>query len=237
MTIGNDLGSRLDSWMRQDAHLPDDLAEVLAKLAETPQRRHRWSISKTELKWRTRSMLSATRVASFVTIFAPGASTALVLTPADDGDQTLAPAAEVPTLEDMARVTWTGTQSRDDPTSGTATRTEYGELVEGHVSAFQIDASDERLSGTAAFTVNSRYLEPGDGQYPASVLVARVVLEADDGTWEGTYVGTDYPGTPDQEGQYILQGTGPYEGLTAVMTVYGSKTAGLVFPGSLPETP
>ena len=39
MTIGNDLGSRLDSWMRQDAHPPDDLAAVLAVIAV--QRPHR----------------------------------------------------------------------------------------------------------------------------------------------------------------------------------------------------
>ena len=68
MTIGNDLERRLDSWMQEDATLPDDLSEVLAKLPETPQRRHRWSFSFADLTWRTRTMFNATRVAATIAI-------------------------------------------------------------------------------------------------------------------------------------------------------------------------
>ncbi|MGD8487053.1 MAG: hypothetical protein PVH07_10485, partial [Chloroflexota bacterium] len=88
MTIGHDLEQRLESWMQEDATLPDDLREVLAKLPETPQRHHRWSFTLAELSWRTRTMFSATRVAATIAIFALGASIALIAGP-------LGPSSEV----------------------------------------------------------------------------------------------------------------------------------------------
>ena len=104
MTIGHDLEHRLDSWMQEDATLPDDLREVLAKLPETPQRRHRWSPTFADLKWRTRTMFSATRVAAFVAIFALGGSLAIyggALTPTTD--QAAVPSASSATAEDPAQ--------------------------------------------------------------------------------------------------------------------------------------
>lgn len=237
MTIGNDLEHRLDTWMQEDAALPDDLAEVMASLPETPQRRHRWSITTTELRWRTQSMFSATRVAAFVAIFALGASTALVVTPEGDRDQLIAPAAEAPTLDDMARVTWRSWLSKNDPSSGTVTYTELAEVIEGGTAEYEIDASDDRLSGTATYVVSMYYFDPSGERYPASLVTGSVVLEAEDGGWEGSFVGLDYPGTPDNEGQHILTGTGAYEGLTAVMTTRNDVASGLIFPGDMPALP
>jgi hypothetical protein len=237
MTIGPDLEHRLDSWMQEDASLPDDLAKVLAKLPETPQRHHRWSFDPTELTWRTRSMFTATRVAAFVTIFALGATSALVLVPQEDIKPVTVPAAEAQSLDDMTRVTWRSTISKADPASGTVSDTGLAEVTDGMVAEFAVDASDERLSGTASYTVNSHYLEPGEGDYPANVMVGNVIIEAADGTWEGSFVALDYPGTPDNESQHILSGTGAYKGLTAVMTTRNDVTSGLIFPGGMPSEP
>ena len=124
MTIGHDLEHRLDSWMQEDASLPDDLTEVLAMLPETPQQHHRWSSIRSDLTWRTREMFSATRVAAFVAIFTLGATSALFLVPRDGVDDvSVVPAAEAPSLDDMASVTWRAFLSKEDPTSGTATHT------------------------------------------------------------------------------------------------------------------
>ncbi len=237
MTIGHDLEHRLDSWMQENASVPDDLAEVLAKLPETPQRHHRWSISLTDLTGRTRSMFTATRVAAFVTIFTLGATSALIIAPQEESEPVTVPAAEAPSLDDMARVTWHAWMSKNDPASASVTQTEYGELIEGGVAEFDIDASDDRLSGPAEFHINSMYFEPADGQYPAQVFVGSVTIEAEEGMWEGSFVALDYPGTPDGESQHILTGTGAYEGLTAVMTTRDDVTSGLIFPGELPELP
>ena len=81
MTIGNDLEHLLDGWMQEDATLPDDLSEVLARLPETPQRHHRWSFALSESIWRTRTMFSATRVAAAIAIFVLGASVAVIVAP------------------------------------------------------------------------------------------------------------------------------------------------------------
>lgn len=237
MMIGDDLERRLASWMQEDAVLLDDLAEVLAQLPQTPQQRHRWSMGTTDLRRRIQSMFTAARVAAFVAIFALGASSALFLAPERNGDLLQVPGAEAPTLDAMARVTWRAWLSKEDPASGTVTHTALGEVIEGSVAEFGIDATDHRLSGTAKYTVNIHHLDPAGGQYPASVMVGTVIVEAADGTWEGTFVGTDYPGTPDGEGQHVLVGTGAYEGLTALMTTHNDKTSGLIFPGDLPDAP
>jgi hypothetical protein len=237
MTIGHDLEHRLDSWMQEDASLPDDLAEVIAKLPETPQRHRRWS-SISDLTWRTRSMFSATRVAAFVAIFTLGATSAMYLVPRQAVDHVdVVPGAETPSPDDMARVTWHSTMSKADPASGTTTATEYGETFEDVIAEYEVTASDERLSGTASYVVNGSYLVPSDSRYPANVFVGSVTIEAANGTWEGSFVGLDYPGTPDNESQHILTGTGAYEGLTAVMTTRDDVTSGLIFPGELPDLP
>jgi hypothetical protein len=53
MSIGDDLEHRLVSWMQEDAFLPEDVAEVLARLPQTPQQRHRWSMETMDLRGRT----------------------------------------------------------------------------------------------------------------------------------------------------------------------------------------
>jgi hypothetical protein len=238
MTIGHDLEHRLDGWMQEDATLPDDLAEVLAKLPETPQRRHRWSFTQADVIWRTRDMFSATRVAAFMAIFTLGVISAVVLPPRTElQDGAIAPAAEAPSMGDMARFSWSGTQSSLDPASFGGTDFEFGVAIEGGVTEFDMVATDERLNGTMALTLNSHYLDGDDVEYPAEVMRGSVVLEAQEGTWEGTFIGIDYPGTRDFEAQYVLTGTGAYDGLTAVVTAHNDDSSGLVFPGGMPDAP
>lgn len=238
MTIGRDLEHRLDSWMQEDASLPDDLAEVLAKLPETPQQRHRWSLTITDTIRRTRSMFSATGVAAATAIFMLGASFALVAQPTGDPEeQATAPAAEASGPDDIARFTWRSSVSADYP-GGTAHATEFGESFRGGRIEYTVDASDPRLDGTLAITYNYDYYDSEEIDYPVVVLAGVQVLENENGAWQGTGEGIDFPGTTDYLGRSVLNGTGAYEGLTAVLYATGTDQGeGLVFPGVMPEYP
>ncbi len=240
MTIGNDLEHRLDSWMQQDANLPDDLGEVLTKLPETPQRRHRWSFHFDDMTWRTRTMFSATRVAAAIAIFTLGASLTFVgVSLGPDQDAAVAPSAEIPAAEVIAHVTgeMTAAETRDE---GTATYTPRAMEHRGVVQDYDVVSSDPRLSGQLSLRLgyDTIFGVPGTSAFAG---IGRI--ENDEGAWEGPSRGVGYPDTNDTYTQVVLTGSGAYEGLTAVLDTNNATNQlvyefeGSIFPGALPALP
>ena len=131
----------------------------------------------------------------------------------------------------------TGTSGSLDELAG-GSRLWDGQKVraEDTVVAYEWDASDPRLTGELMLKYTSHVYE-SDGLYLAS---GRSTLETADGNWVGSarYVGGD-----EMEGTstIVMEGQGPYEGLTAyVMVAMDARpitfNAG-IFPGDLPEPP
>ncbi len=233
MTIDYDLKPLLSDWMQEDAILPDDLAEILDQLPQTPQRRHRWSFTFPSNTWRNASMFNTTRVAGTILLLCLGAGLALATAPADRStDQAVLPAVDAPALGDMTRFTISATESSSPP-GGTSTETAFGRLLEGQVMGYFTQSSDPRMSGDMTTTANGHLFDSEEIMYPAVVLTGSQVIENEAGSWVGTFIAIDYPGTPDLHLQSILTGTGAYEGLSAIIT----NGEGLIFPGDLPASP
>ena len=231
MTIGHDLEQRLDSWMQEDATLLDDLREVLAKLPETPQRRHRWSFTFADLSWRTRTMFSATRVAAAIPIFALGASFALIAGPLDRAAE-LVPgqlAAELP--EPPSIVTGASSSIKveevGDEVPGSAIPT-----VHGHVSVVEAEMDDPRVSGTYTLTQSAQNYRGMGGP-----MLGTMRVENAGGAWEGPVAG--YWTNSDSHFSGCLTGEVAYEGLTYCMRVSADTVRfdvaldGLVYQGDL----
>ena len=231
MTIGHDLEQRLDRWMQEDATLPDDLREVLAKLPETPQRRHRWSFTFAELAWRTRTMFSATRVAATVAIFALGASVALISVPLG---RSTAPAPGQPAAEEPERPV---------VVSGTAADIRLVDMCDevldsdppmltGNTSVSEPEMDDPRVSGTYLLVQN------GQNRGGAGPMWGTMRVENEDGAWEGPVSG--YWTDSDTHFSGCLAGEASYEGLTYCLRtaadVYALKVQvdGLIYEGSAP---
>jgi hypothetical protein len=240
MTIGPDLERRLDAWMEQDATLPDDLAEVIARLPETPQRHHRWSFTLDDLTWRTRTMFSATRIVLAAAIFAMGVTFALVAGPDTQTDSNLAPAAsEAWTAEDVVRVSGQSTYA-GKPESGTIEITSSRVLDHGATHDYILTSDDPRFSGVLHMTIN---LDSFQGAPGASVFTGEARVDAESGGWDGVFRGVGMVGTNDMYGQSVLSGVGANDGLSAVLFMDNAdnelvfQMEGLVFPGDMPELP
>ena len=239
MTIGRDLEHRLDSWMQEDAALPDDLREVLAKLSETPQRRHRWSLSFADVTWRTRNMFSATRVAALVAIMTIGGSFAIysgALAPATD--QAVVPSVEIPSAEDPAqmmapaRIEGTFLWGLDGDNNGE----EVGAFLRGRIGRiWAIESADPRIDGTGRVVVDAR----DDGGLGPEWGTFR--LETEEGAWQGTMSG--FWDRHETRTSGWLRGDGGYAGLTMYLeTVIDhagapAKLVGVIVPGDPPSDP
>lgn len=131
----------------------------------------------------------------------------------------------------------TGTSGFADELAG-GSRMWDGQKVRGEdaVVAYDWDASDPRLTGELTVSYNYDYYER-QGLLLAS---GRSTLGIADGNWVGD---ARYIGGPDLRGTttIVLEGQGPYEGLTAHVVV--DQDAGpitfsaAIFPGGLPEPP
>ena len=241
MTIGSDLEHVLDSWMQEDAVLPDDLAEVLAKLPETAQRRHRWSFDWHDLTWRTRTMFNTPRIATAIAIFTLGASLTFVgVSLRPDHDAAVVPSAEIPAAEVIAHVTGEMTATSEGADDGTMTVSPRAVEYRDAVQHYDVVSSDPRLDGQMSLRYSRDQIigAPGTSAFAG---IGRIENEA--GSWEGPSRGVGYPDTNDMYTQLILTGAGAYAGLTAVLDGNNSANEldfafeGSIFPGALPELP
>lgn len=239
MTIGSDLEHCLANWMQEDATLPNDLPEVLARLPETPQQHHRWSFTLDDLSWRTRTMFSATRVVAATAIFALGATAALLSGPVAPPELNPAPASEAWTAQDVARVTGQSAYV-GQPGSGTTEVTATRVLEHGATYEYRLTSDDPRFDGALYMTISLDSLLGAPG---ASVFTGEARVEAGSGGWDGVFRGVGMVGTNDMRSQAILHGTGSNEGLSAVLFLDNAhnelvfQVEGMVFPGDLPELP
>lgn len=101
------------------------------------------------------------------------------------------------------------------------------------------DTSDPRTSGRATITVNSDTYLPTDATAsPMQIRYGQMLIENDEGTWAGTFMGRLSHGAFTQT--YWLRGEGAYEGLSYVVTAGGMgpvwESQGVIYPGELPPT-
>jgi len=231
MTIGNDLEQRLDDWMQEDAALPDDLREVIAKLPETPQRRHRWSPTLADVTWRTRTMFSATRVAATIAIFALGASVTLIAGPLGPASEPAPGSSAADPLEPPVVVS--GQSQRLFVRNPGEEVLESGvPTLQGQLSVVELEMDDERVSGPYRLT---QHAQNQGGMGP---MWGTMRVENDEGAWEGPVDG--YWTSADSYFSGCLTGESGYEGLTycmrAAVDVMRLDVAidGLIYQGGLP---
>ncbi len=237
MTIGHDLEHRLDSWMQEDATLPDDLREVLAKLPETPQRRHRWSLGLADLTWRTRTMFSATRIAALVAILTLGGGLAIysgALGPT--ADQAAVPSAEITAAEDPTQMPIRFEQSvgANLEQQGVTSERDGVSQLRGQITNYVAESADDpRLVGTGRFILDAA----DHGGFGPEWGTFR--LENEEGAWQGTMSGFHAPLETRLSGWLV--GEGAYEGQTQyreMVADHGAFTAvikGIIYPGDPPQ--
>lgn len=233
MTIGSDLEQRLDSWMQEDATLPDDLREVLAKLPQTPQRRHRWSFTLADLTWRTRIMFTATRVAATIAIFAVGASLAIIVGPLGPTSEVLTGQQADVSPQPPAIVSGASSSIRVEDMGAVATDGDVP-TVHDNITDVAIEANDPRVSGNYHLTQDA---QDHGGMGP---MWGTMRVENEDGAWEGPVDG--YWTNTDTFFTGCLTGESAYDGLTYCLRVAADAIGlhvavdGLVYQGGLPPT-
>ena len=233
MTIGSDLGHRLDSWMQEDASLPDDLPEVLARLPETPQRHHRRSFHFDDMTWRTRTMFTATRVAAGVAIIALASSLAFMADPLGSPQEPTVPISPAAIADEQsmapASIRATYLWGLDGNNKGE----EDGDFLRGRIGKmWAFDALDPRLDGTARFVHDAR----DDGGLGPQWGTFR--LETDDGAWEGAMSG--FWDQYETRTSGWLRGDGAYTGLamyleTVIDHAGPAEMVGIIVPGDPPS--
>ena len=117
--------------------------------------------------------------------------------------------------------------------SGTATTVGGVVQVRGIVATTTDTMSDPRVSGTGTIGGNYDRWATGATQW------GTYLLENEGGSWEGTWAGIAYGGSPPVEDASVwLVGAGGYAGLSYYFHFHGSNGTyeidGLVFPGSPP---
>ena len=147
------------------------------------------------------------------------------------------PSNEIPAVQVSGVVVFADTDPVEPPTSitvdGAATK------ILGASAVRQLSMDDERLSGSQRAVWNK--FEYGmDG----SSVAGRLLIENDEGSWQGTYQGVIFPHAQGAERyQAVLVGEGDYEGLSAILFYSPSDTDdtlavdGLVFMGEFPDYP
>ncbi len=114
---------------------------------------------------------------------------------------------------------------------------EYTEAV-GITAVTEFVASDPRISGEATWTSTARFYPYGEeGGVDPALWASAVRIENDDGAWVGTTTGYHDPDEATREWN-VVDGTGAYEGLTAVFRfVAEGGYEGVIVPGGLPPFP
>lgn len=258
MTTDRDAAEVVRSWMKEEVQLDDaGIHRVLARLPDTPQRRHRWlwpfdwrpfgpgatrsvgSVAPLATR-RTYTMFNAIRVAAIVAAFALAGSLLLVSTDlGQPADPMGPPAASAPGSEAIAHVTGEQRVLRQ-VSVGEVDVVPGGVAIRGVTWEAAVSADDARLEGVLSVTQNEDSFEDSVG---TRAISGSARLDTDDGSWVGTYRGIGYPDTNDLQYQSVLRGEGAYEGLTTVLytTNYQNELVldfeGIIFPGEMPEYP
>ncbi len=241
------------SWMKEEARLDDSgLHRVLARLPDTPQRRHRWlwpfdwrpfgpgatrSARPREAtpNWRFTGMFTPIRVAAVTAVLALTGTLALVSGPLTPSGPAVAPGAEVPAVS-MDPAHFTGTvvvwQEGEGETETLADRT-----VERWLARWSSTMTDPRVSGLGeAMDYLESIVVPGGGVILAHTGVGRVIN--DDGAWAIECQGA---ASMDTDAQIFCwqMGEETYEGLTSYLILTGDGTGtwqaeGWIYPGERP---
>jgi hypothetical protein len=138
--------------------------------------------------------------------------------------------------ESVTHVTGTVTPRQTDP--GIREFDECGCHWRGTTWEGPLTMSDPRLTGHQWSDWNIDEFAPHPN---GAVYVGNMGVVNDEGSWEGTFSGVEYPGTGDDHLQGLLFGEGAYRGLSAML--YYTETdgrwevEGLVFPGKPPPLP
>jgi hypothetical protein len=138
--------------------------------------------------------------------------------------------------ESVTHVTGTVTPRQADP--GIREFDECGCHWRGTTWEGPLTMSDPRLTGHQWSDWNIDEFAPHPN---GAVYVGNMGVVNDEGSWEGTFSGVEYPGTGDDHLQGLLFGEGAYRGLSAML--YYTETdgrwevEGLVFPGKPPPLP
>ena len=260
MTNDRDLDPKVRTWLDEPPPGPPDrkavYARVIDRLPETHQRRRWWpfewnpfAASATRSaeangphpQGRSRTMFNATRVVATAAILAVGGSLAFMtaLGPSDAPQPAAAPSAE-----DIAFVTGTASYI-GETTPCTVESTPLYTEKRGCGLEYRWFTDDERLNGIDSMEITRRDYK-GAEVIGMSAIANTGRLENDGGAW----VYDD----PDpvvvlrrgfsMRGYSVLQGTGAYEGLTAVVYTDSSdegatfEIEGVIIPTEmLPEVP
>jgi hypothetical protein len=258
-TLDHDLHDWLERSIDElpdGGELPPALrARVLDRLIATPQRRRWWplrwfpfgigttrpaGVDEPRPEGRARNMFTATRVAAGVATLVLVGSLAFVASPVSD--QSVAPAAETEAIDPLDFGGFTGQMQCRVGNEGTTTRSDWGTFVEGETyPRCTIETSDPRISGSH-YSVHDYYKYRGRPNW--GVRSASLVITNDDGAWVTTD-GWGYQQPWDGAMFYAqrFEGTGAYDGLTALMIHtqdewgFDFDVEGVIIPGELPEMP
>jgi len=259
MTTDREAAEVVRSWMKEETELDDSgIHRVLARLPDTPQRRHRWLWP---FEWRpfgsgaTRSadpreapasgrfmhMFTATRVAAITAVVALGGSLLLIAGPLGPAPSVGPPGAEAPP-DPMAPASFTGSVvAWDEPGSADETVELPDRVIDRWTARFTNTMTDPRVTGSGKA---AEYLEAIVGESGATYLShsSSGYLENDGGAWAMSCTGAGDKGAS-SEGiitcWYV--GEGGYDGLAAFAQLATDDidsgfwdVKGWIFPGDPP---
>ena len=144
-------------------------------------------------------------------------------------------------LDPMGANYWTGTWTYIEDSftpPGSETLSEgVGESL-GSKTSGEVAADDPRIAGTRRGVFSSRAatsVESAEGAL--SITNGTVRIDNADGAWVGTSTG--FGGYPGQEGWFVMEGEGAYEGLTTVFRWHAADSSleGIIVPVDLPALP
>jgi hypothetical protein len=143
-------------------------------------------------------------------------------------------------LDPMGANYWTGTLThiKDTYSVGSQTSSEGVQEILGSSTRWEVAADDPRIAGTMTQLWNYRSAhiqEPANGW--AGFSNGTVRIDNDQGAWLGTYM--EYSGAPRQEEWFVVEGEGPYEGLTSVFRWHSADDSleGVIVAAELPALP
>ncbi len=244
------------TWMKEEVELNDTgVHRVLARVPDTPQRKHRWlwpfdrrpfgpgatrsaDAREATPDWRFRSMFTPIRVAAVTTVLALTGTLALVSGPLAPTGPAALPGAEGATVS-MEPAHFTGLITAWD-TGTTEVESLPDRTIQTWPVAWRNLTDDPRVNGEGE---SMDYLETIQGADGVAVVShsGHGRLTTDDGTWAVACEGAAT--SLESEDGYIFcwyEGEAAYEGLTAfvVLTMRSDgafDTEGWIFPGQRPS--
>jgi len=259
MTTDRETAEVIRSWMKEETELNDaGVYRVLARLLDTPQRRHRWLWP---FDWRpfargaTRSadtrgatpsgrfmhMFTATRVAAITAVLALGGSLVLVAGPLGPSTTVAPPGAEAPP-DPMAPASFTGRVAAWESSDSVGETVELEDrVIDRWSTRFTNTMTDPRVTGSGRA---ADYVEAivGDSETTYLSHSSSGYLENDGGAWAMSCTGAGDEGSSSVgviACWYV--GEGGYDGLTAFTQLMTDNidsglwdVKGWIFPGSPP---